>query len=178
MYIVVLLFFGTHNLLVSDKKCWLKLYRYCKAIVLLQILKVLSNKAIQELFCKRFESTKRFYHFKSRNLQSWSNTSTFTPKNLNRQSICIISNSRIFKGESIQVRAKQFWIGKAIVSFQTPEFLKVKRYKYFHIKNLYNLNQRSDWIASKPVILQSCNVHTYYSKRLWSVWAPCFCVGG
>jgi hypothetical protein len=31
------------------------------------------------------------------------------------------------------------WIGKAIVSFQTPEFLKVKRYKYSYVKKFESL---------------------------------------
>jgi hypothetical protein len=29
---------------------------------------------------------------------------------------------------------QKIWIGKASVSFQTPEFLKTKRYRYFHAK--------------------------------------------
>ncbi len=29
------------------------------------------------------------------------------------------------------------WIGNAIVSFQTPEFLMMKRYKYFLIKKIW-----------------------------------------
>jgi hypothetical protein len=54
-------------------------------------------------------------------------------KNLNRQSDCIVSNPRIFKDEAIEVLLrKKIWIVKAIVSFQTPEFLKMKRYKYFN----------------------------------------------
>jgi hypothetical protein len=31
---------------------------------------------------------------------------------------------------------KKIWIGKAIVSFQTPEFLKMKRYKTFYAKKI------------------------------------------
>ncbi len=39
-----------------------------------------------------------------------------------------VSNPRIFKDEAIQVLLRQkIWIVKAIVSFQTPENLKMKR---------------------------------------------------
>jgi hypothetical protein len=38
-------------------------------------------------------------------------------------------------------------IGKAIVSFQTPEFLKMKRYKYFFFKKI--------WIDEAIVSLQT-----------------------
>ncbi len=56
----------------------------------------------------------------------------FYAKNFNRQSDCIVSDPGIFKGEAIQVLLRQeFWISKAILSFQTPDFFKVKRYKYF-----------------------------------------------
>jgi hypothetical protein len=56
-------------------------------------------------------------------------------KILNRQSDCIVSNPIIFKGEAIQRLLRQkIWIVKAIVSFQTPEFLKMKRYRYFNAK--------------------------------------------
>ncbi len=56
----------------------------------------------------------------------------FNAKNLNRQSDCNVSNPGIFKDEAIQVLLRQkIWIVKAIVLFQTPEFLKMKWYKYF-----------------------------------------------
>jgi hypothetical protein len=54
---------------------------------------------------------------------------------LNRQSDCIVSNPEIFQDEAIEVLLYQkFGIGKAIVSFQTPEFSKVKQCKYFYAK--------------------------------------------
>ncbi len=113
----------------SEKKCRLKRYQYSllgesigKAIVSLQIPEVLSNVTIQVLLCKKFELAKRLYCFRPLNFQRWSDTSTFTPKNLNRQSNCIVSNPWIFKGEAIQVLlCQKIWIGKAIVSFQTPD---------------------------------------------------------
>jgi hypothetical protein len=44
------------------------------------------------------------------------------PKNLNRQSDCIVSNPRIFKGEAIQVLlCKKNLIDEAIVSLQTAK---------------------------------------------------------
>ncbi len=42
----------------------------------------------------------------------------------------------------------KIWIGKAIVPFQTPEFQKVKRYKYFHA------NQKI-WVAKAIVSFQT-----------------------
>jgi hypothetical protein len=67
----------------------------------------LNDETIQVLLCTKFELAKRFYRFKPQN----------------------------FKGEAIQVLLRQkICIGKAIVSFQTPEFLKKKRYKYFYAK--------------------------------------------
>jgi hypothetical protein len=45
-----------------------------------------------------------------------------TPKNLNRQSDCIVSNLGILKDEAIQVLLhKKICFDKAIVSLQTPE---------------------------------------------------------
>jgi hypothetical protein len=38
---------------------------------------------------------------------------------------------------------QKIWIGKTIVLFQTPEFLKVKLYKYFHAKK--------NWIGEEIV---------------------------
>jgi hypothetical protein len=43
--------------------------------------------------------------------------------------------------EVIQVLTQKIWIGKAIVSFQTLEFLKVKRYKLFYAKK-FELSKR------------------------------------
>ncbi len=93
-----------------------------KAIVSLQILEVLNDEAIQVLLCKKFESAKRLYRFKPQNFLRWSDTGTFTPKNLNRQSDCIVSKPRIFKDKAIQILLrKKIWINEAIVSFQTAE---------------------------------------------------------
>ncbi len=75
-----------------------------KATVPLKIPEVLNDETIQVLLRKKFESEKRLYRFKPQD----------------------------FKGEAIQVLLRQkIWIGIAIVSFQTPEFLKIKRYKFF-----------------------------------------------
>ncbi len=92
-----------------------------KAIVSLQIPKVLINEAIQVLYAK----------------------------NLNWQSDCIISNPRIFKGEAIQVLLRQkIWIAQGLFHFKLQNFLDeaiqvllhkkiciveaMKRYNYFY----------------------------------------------
>ncbi len=117
---------------VSTKAIPIIFYLKSVSIVSLQIPEVLSDEAIQVLFCKKFESAKRMYRFKPQNFQRWSDTSTFMPKIMNLQSDYIVSNPRIFNGEAIQVLLLQkIWISKAIASFQTTEFFKVKLYKYF-----------------------------------------------
>ncbi len=50
---------------------------------------------------------------------------------------CIASNPRSFEQWSdTSTFMLKIWIGKAIVAFQTPEFLKVKQYKYFYAKKI------------------------------------------
>jgi hypothetical protein len=94
-----------------------------------------STEAIPILFYLEKALVKWLYRFKSQKFWAMKRYKYFYAKNLNQQSDCIVSNPLIFKGEAIQVILRQkFWIGKAIVSFQTPEFLKVKQYKYFYAK--------------------------------------------
>ncbi len=77
-------------------------------------------KRYKYFYAKKIESAKRLYRFKPQN----------------------------FKGEAIQVLlCQKIWIGKAIVSFQTPEFLKIKRYKYFYAKKI--------WIDKAIVLLHN-----------------------
>ncbi len=121
-----------------------------KAIVSLQIPEVLNDEAIQVILWKKFESAKRLYCFKP----------------------------RVCKGEAIQVLFRQkIWIAKATVSFQTSEFLKMKRYKYFYAKKI--------WIDKAIVLLQTQNLlaikrynyfnYYFYLKRLYE---RCISVGG
>jgi hypothetical protein len=65
---------------------------------------------------------------------------------------------------------QKIWIGKAIVSFQTPEFSKVKRYKYFYAKNFESAKRLK--IVSNPRIFkgEAIQVEVYQSRF--------FCVGG
>ncbi len=117
------------------------------------------------------ESVKRWYRFKSRKFWAMKRYKCFNVKKINWQSDCIISNPRIFQDEAIQSTFKQKnlkrWsdcIDEVIVSLQTPEAFR---------------DEVIQKIASKPVILlESCYVYTYYSKRLRSVLALYFCVGG
>ncbi len=90
----------------------------------------------------------------------------FYAKNLNRQSDCIISNPRIFKDKAMQVLLrKKIWIVKAIVSFQTPEFLKMKRYMYLYSKNL---NRRSDRFKTQNLLaMKQYNYFCYYFLGRW-----------
>ncbi len=63
------------------------------------------------------------YRFKSQKFWTMKRYKYFYAINLNRQSDSIISTPRILKGEAIQVLlCQKFWIVKATVSFQTPEF--------------------------------------------------------
>jgi predicted metal-dependent hydrolase len=43
---------------------------------------------------------------------------------------------------------QKIWIGKTIVSFQTPEFLKTKQYRYFYAK-------KKNWIVKAIVSFQT-----------------------
>ncbi len=107
-----------------------------KAIVSFQIPEVLSDEAIQVFLCKKFESAKRLDRFKPRNFSKVKRYKFFYTKNFESAKWLYRFNPRIFKGEAIQVLLRQkIWISKAIVSFQTPEFLKMKQYKYFWAKN-------------------------------------------
>jgi hypothetical protein len=112
-----------------------------KANVSFQIPEVFSAEAIQVLFEKK----------------------------LNWQSNCIVSNPRIFKGEAIQVLLRQkIWIGKAIVSFQTPEFFKVKRYKFlfqtpeFSKLMRYSITVRGSGVYDCRVSLGRGGNHRFY----------------
>ncbi len=106
---------------------------------------------------------------------------------------CIASNPRSFKRWSnTSTFMQKIWIGKAIVSFQTPEFSKVKRYKYFYSKNFEsakrsyrfkpqnfqrlsdtntfmpkNLNRQSDCIVSNPRIFKGEAIHVLLCKKIW-----------
>ncbi len=111
-----------------------------KAIVSLQIPEVLNDEAIQVLFCKKFESAKRLYHFKPQNFSRRSDTSTFLQK---------------------------IWIGKAIVSFQTPEFLKMKRYKYFYSKKFELTKRLYRFKIQNLLAMKRYNYFYYYFLGEW-----------
>jgi hypothetical protein len=94
----------------------------------------------------------------------------FYEQNLNRQSNFIVSNPQIFKGEALQVLLYQkIWIVKANVSFQTSEFLKMKRYKYFYAQKF----ESTKWLYRfKPQNLLAMKWYNYfnyyfYFKRLY-----------
>jgi hypothetical protein len=87
-------------------QCYITWGSIDKAIVLLQIPEVLNDEAIQVLLRKKFELAKRLYRFKPENFKG-SDTGTFTPKNLNWQSDCIVSNPRIIKDKAVQVLLRQ-----------------------------------------------------------------------
>jgi hypothetical protein len=66
------------------------------------------------------------YCFKSQKFWMMKRYKYFYAKKFNRQSDCIVSNPRIFKGKAIQfLLCQKLRIVKAIVSFQTPEFKKI-----------------------------------------------------
>jgi hypothetical protein len=112
-----------------------------KAIVSLQIPEVLNDEAIQVLLCKKFDSAKQLYHFKPQN----------------------------FQGEAIQVLLRQkMLIVKAIVSFQTPEFFQMKRYKYFYTKKFESTKRLYRFEPQKLLAMKRYNYFCYfYLKRLY-----------
>ncbi len=111
-----------------------------KAIVSLQIPEVLNDEAIQVLLRKKFESAKRLHRFKPQN----------------------------FKGEAIQVLlCQKIWIGKAIVSFQTPEFLKIKWYKYFYAKKFESTKRLYCFKLQNLLAMKRYNYFYYYFLRGW-----------
>ncbi len=57
---------------------------------------------------------------------------------------------------------QKIWIGEAIVivSFQTPEFLKVKRYRYFYAKKFESSN-------SNPRIFKDKAIQVLLSEKIW-----------
>ncbi len=113
-----------------------------KAIVSLQIPEVWNDEAIHVLYAK----------------------------NLNRQSDCIVSNSWIFKGKAIQVLLRQkIWAVKAIVSFQTPEFLNIKRYKYFYAKKFESTKRLYRFKPQNLLAMKRCNYFYYYFLGRWEV---------
>jgi hypothetical protein len=77
---------------------------------------------------------KRLYRFKPENFKG-SDTGTFTPKDL---------------------------IGKAIVSFQTPELLKIKRYKYFYAKKFELTKRLYHFKLQNLLAMKRYNYFYYY----------------
>ncbi len=60
--------------------------------------------------------------FKSQKFWAMKQYRCFYAQNLNWKNDCIVLNPRIFKGEAIKSTFRQKnWIGKSIVSFETPE---------------------------------------------------------
>jgi hypothetical protein len=58
----------------------------------------------------------------------WSDTDVILSEGSNGKAIVLLQIPEVLNNEAIQVLlCKKIWISKAIVSFQTPEFLKVKR---------------------------------------------------
>ncbi len=71
------------------------------------ILKKVLIEAIPMLYYLGKVSIKRLYRCKSQKFLTMKRYKYFYAKNLNRQTECIVSNSRIFKGEAIQVLLRQ-----------------------------------------------------------------------
>ncbi len=116
-------------------------------IVSLQIPEVLNDGAIQVLLCKKFESAKRLSRFKPPNFLRRSDTGTLTPKNLNRQNDCIVSNPRIFKDKAIQVLLlKKYESTKRLYRFNTQNLLAMKGYNYFYYYFLGGMRGFTDLI--------------------------------
>ncbi len=66
----------------------------------------------------------------------WSKDDTLLPGESISKVIVLLQNPRSFEQFSdTSVFMQKIWIGKAILSFQTKNFFKVKRYKYFYAKN-------------------------------------------
>ncbi len=92
----------------------------------------------------------------------------FYAKTLNWQNYCIVSKPRILKGEVIQVLLRQqIWIVKAIVLFQTPDFLKMKRYKYFFAKKFESTKRFYRFKPQKLLAMKRYNYFCYYFCLKW-----------
>ncbi len=106
---------------------------------------------------------KAMYRFKSQKF--W-----MMKRNMNRQRDCIVSNPRFFKGEAIRVNlCQKIWIVKAIVSFQTPDFLKMKRYKYLYAKKFESTKRLHRFKPQNLLAMTRYNYFYYYLylKRLY-----------
>ncbi len=62
---------------------------------------------------------------------------------------------------------QKIWIGKAIVSFQTPEFLKVKRYKYFYSKKFESTKRLYRFKTQILLVMKRYNYFYYYFLGGW-----------
>ncbi len=130
--------------------------------------KNVSIEAIPMLYYLGKVSIMRLYRFKSQKFWTMKRYKYFYAKNLNRQSDCIVSNPKIFKGEAIQVLLHQkIWIRKAIVSFQTPEFLKIKWYKYFYAKKFESTKQLYRFKLQNLLAMKRYNYFYYYFLGGW-----------
>ncbi len=70
----------------------------------------------------------------------WSDTDVVLPGESIDKAIVSLQIPEVLNDEAIQVLlCKKIWIGKAIVLFQTSEFLKSKRYRYFYVKTFESL---------------------------------------
>ncbi len=58
-------------------------------------------------------------------------------------------------------------IGKAIVSFQTPEFLKMKRYKYFFSKKFESTKWLYRFKPRNILAMKRYNYFYYYFLGEW-----------
>ncbi len=133
------------------------------------ILKKVSIELIPMLYYLGKVSIKRLNRFKSQKFWTMKRYKYFYAKNVNRQSDCIISNPRIFKGEAIQVLLRQkIWIVKVTVSFQTPEFLKIKRYNYFYAKKFESTKRLYRFKPQNLLAMKQFNYFYYYFLCLWS----------
>jgi hypothetical protein len=100
---------------------------------------------------------------------NWSDTDVILSEESINKAIVSLQIPEVLNDEAIQVLLwKKFWIGKAIVSFQTPEFFKVKRYRYFYAKNL---NRQSDCIVSNPRIFKDETIQILLRQKIWIVKA-------
>ncbi len=63
---------------------------------------------------------------------------------------------------------QKIWIGKAIASFQTPEFLKVKWYKYFYTKKFKSSKRLFNF---KPQNFLDEAIQVLLHTKIWIVEA-------
>ncbi len=132
------------------------------------ILKKVSIEAIPMLYYLGKVSIKQLYHFKSQKFWTMKQYKYFYVNYLNRQSDCIVSKPRIFKGEAIQVLLRQKnWIVKAIVSFQTSECLKMKRYKYFYTQKFESMKRLYCFKPQNLLAMKRYNYFYYYFLGGW-----------